>query len=106
MRFDAENVLGADGFLRLLPGDRCLVDVSESANRWGVSFSDFIAPERFGLVENLGYKASFPFSIKNMDVVSSGRMSRLFTLPHIQWEPVMQINNPLVAGKSCPFLPL
>ncbi len=97
VRFDTENVLGADGFLRLLPGDRCLVDVSESANRWGVSFSNNIADEHMiGLAENLGYSTNVPFSIKNMDVVSSGRMSRLFTLPHIQWEPVMKIENPSV----------
>ncbi|OBX26617.1 hypothetical protein LX77_01084 [Gelidibacter algens] len=96
---DAENVLGADGFLKLLPGNRCLVDVSERTNRWGVSFSDFIGAnheDQRRLSESLGYQGEFPFRLKNMDLVSSGRMSRLFTLPHIQWEPVMQIDNPLV----------
>ena len=96
IRSDGENVLGADGFLRLFPGNRCLVDVSESANRWGVSFSDSISRDRIALANSLGYSIDFPFSIKNMDVVCSGRMGRLFTLPHIQWEPVMKIKNPLV----------
>ena len=37
-----------------------------------------------------------------MDLVSSGRMSRLFTLPHIQWEPVMKIENKLVVEPDIP----
>ena len=93
---DPANVAGAYDFMQLLPGNRMLVDVSGSANQWGVSFSDFIPDNRTQLAESLGFPARFPFRIKNMDLVSSGRMSRLFTLPHIQWEPVMKIDNPLV----------
>ena len=37
---DPENLIGAFGFLAWLPGNRSLVDVSGSANLWGVSFSD------------------------------------------------------------------
>ena len=91
---DPENVLGAYGFLQSLPGNRSLLDVSGSANLWGVSFSDNIPDDKTPFVESLGFSARFPFRIKNMDLVSSGRMSRLFTLPHIQWEPVMKIENP------------
>lgn len=93
---DPANVAGAYDYMQLLPGNRLLVDVSGSANLWGVSFSDNIADNRTQLAESLGFPARFPYRIKNMDIVSSGRMSRLFTLPHIQWEPVMKINNPLV----------
>lgn len=93
---DAANVAGAYDYMQLLPGNRLLVDVSGTANLWGVSFSDTIADNRTQLAESLGFPARFPYRIKNMDIVSSGRMSRLFTLPHIQWEPVMKINNPLV----------
>ncbi len=92
---DPENIAGAYDFMQLLPGNRLLVDVSGSANLWGVSFSDNIPDNRTQLAESLGFPARFPFRIKNMDIVSSGRMSRLFTLPHIQWEPVMQVDNPL-----------
>ncbi|MCY7420213.1 MAG: hypothetical protein LH478_00485 [Chitinophagaceae bacterium] len=93
---DPENVLGAYGFLQTLPGNRSLLDVSGSANLWGVSFSDKIPDDKTPFVESLGFSARFPFRIKDMDLVSSGRMSRLFTLPHIQWEPVMKIENPAV----------
>ena len=93
---DPENIAGAYDFMQLLPGNRLLVDVSGSANLWGVSFSDFIPDNRKLLAESLGFPAGFPYRIKNMDLVSSGRMSRLFTLPHIQWEPVMRVENTLV----------
>jgi hypothetical protein len=93
---DPENIAGAYDFMQLLPGNRLLVDVSGSANLWGVSFSDFIPGNRTQLAESLGFPARFPYRIKNMDLVSSGRMSRLFTLPHIQWEPVMRVENTLV----------
>jgi hypothetical protein len=95
-RTDPENIAGAYDFMQLLPGNRLLVDVSGSANLWGVSFSDTIPGNRTQLAESLGFPASFPYRIKNMDLVSSGRMSRLFTLPHIQWEPVMRVENTLV----------
>jgi|GEM_PF-2661031 len=91
---DFENVIGAFGFLQGLPGDRSLVDVSGSANFWGVSFSSRVFDASKHLAESVGFPASFPFRIKGMDLVSSGRMSRLFTLPHIQWEPVMKVENP------------
>jgi len=101
---DLENVVGAYGFLQWLPGNRLLVDVSGSANLWGVAFSDSVPEEKKLLPESLGYPARFPFRLRDMDLVSSGRMSRLFTLPHIQWEPVMKIENPLVQENDIPAI--
>ncbi|MEO7047146.1 MAG: hypothetical protein ABI091_17720, partial [Ferruginibacter sp.] len=92
--FDPENVTGAFGYLQWLPGNLSLVDISESVNRWGVSFSDTVSEDKLILAENLGFPSGFPVRIKNMDLVSSGRMTRLFTLPHIQWEPVLKIKSP------------
>ena len=99
---DPENIAGAYDFMQILPGNRSLVDVSGSANLWGVSFSVSIDDHKKALSESVGFPAAFPFRIKNMDLVSSGRMSRLFTLPHIQWEPVMKIANPLVQENDVP----
>jgi hypothetical protein len=101
---DPENVIGAYGFLEWLPGNRSLVDVSGSANLWGVSFSDALGENDSVLSESLGYPTRFPFRIKDMDLVSSGRMTRLFTLPHIQWEPVMKIENDLVVENDIPSI--
>jgi hypothetical protein len=101
---DFENVSGSHGFLQALPGDRSLLDVSGSANFWGVSFSSRIGDEKKLLSESLGFPSTFPFRIKGMDLVSSGRMSRLFTLPHIQWEPVMRISNPQVLEPDPPVI--
>jgi hypothetical protein len=101
---DTENLVGAYDYLKLLPGNRCLVDVSDSANRWGVSFSTNVSDDKKLLVDTLGFPTQFPFRIKEMDLVSSGRLSRLFTLPHIQWEPVMKIENP--AAKEPGLLPI
>ena len=101
---DPVNVVGAYDFMQLLPGNRSLVDVSGSANHWGVSFSDIIDDDKKLLSESLGFPARFPFRIKDMDLVSSGRMSRLFTLPHIQWEPVMNVDNPLIDDKGIPSI--
>ena len=101
---DPENVIGAFGFLTWLPGNRSLVDVSGSANLWGVSFSDALGENDSVFSESLGYPTRFPFRIKEMDLVSSGRMSRLFTLPHIQWEPVMKIENDLVVENDIPSI--
>ena len=104
VQVDFDNAAGAFGFLQSLPGDRSLVDVSGRANFWGVSFSNRVPDEKKVLSESLGFPASFPYRIKNMDLVSSGRMSRLFTLPHIQWEPVVKLNNPFVAELDIPDL--
>jgi hypothetical protein len=102
MDADVENVVGAYGFMEWLPGNRSLVDVSGRANLWGVSFSATIDERKTILAESLGYSVEFPFRIKDLDVVSSGRISRLFTLPHIQWEPVMSIENPLADNTGIP----
>lgn len=91
---DTENIVGAYEFLKLLPGNRCLVDVSDSANRWGLSFSTTVTDDKKILADSLGFSVQTPLRIREMDLVSSGRLSRLFTLPHIQWEPVMKIGKP------------
>jgi hypothetical protein len=99
---DTANVAGAYDFLQILPGNRSLVDVSGSANFWGVCFSSTITEDKKMLAESLGLPARFPYRIKNMGIVSSGRMSRLFTLPHIQWEPVMKVKNSSAEEKDIP----
>src|SRR6185503_12450258 len=101
---DTANVVGAFGYLQWLPGNLSLVDVSESANRWGVSFSNTTPEDRLVLSENLGLPSGFPVRIKNMAMVTSGRIARLFTLPHIQFEPVMKIDNPNVPEPLIPSI--
>ena len=101
---DTANVVGAFGYLQWLPGNLSLVDVSESANRWGVSFSNTTPEDRLVLSENLGLPSGFPVRIKNMAMVTSGRIARLFTLPHIQFEPVMKIDNSNVSEPLIPSI--
>ena len=72
-QIDPANVAGAYDFMQLLPGNRSLVDVSGSANHWGVSFSDIIDDDKKLLSESLGFPARFPFRIKEMDLVTSGK---------------------------------
>ena len=101
---DPENLVGSYAFLHWLPGNRSLVDVSGRTNQWGVAFSTNITNDYNLLPESLGYPHNFPFRLNNMALVSSGRLSRLFTLPHIQWEPVMNISNPSVPEPGVPAI--
>ncbi|WPU91896.1 hypothetical protein SNE25_21500 [Mucilaginibacter sabulilitoris] len=105
--YDAGNLIGAFGFLQWMPGDICLVDVSGRASQMGVAFSSPWINNALGggnfPLNTTGYGGRFTYQINNMELVSSGRLVRAFTLPHIQWEPVTNIENPNLTEAEVPF---
>lgn len=81
-----------------------LLDVSSHADQMGVSFGEPLHVEQdergdFNIRTQDTYLSSYanvaglPFSISNMNVVSTGTRIRALTLPQISWEPLL--NNPL-----------
>ena len=78
-----------------------LLDVSTNADLCGISF-DFLAG-RDQLIRThvaAGTGASpFPVQVDGMDVVSQGRNAKVFTVPMISWEPLVNLSViPPVAG--------
>ncbi|MFN7116640.1 MAG: hypothetical protein ACK4TA_07545 [Saprospiraceae bacterium] len=78
-----------------------LLDVSTAADWMGVNlgFMD----------ERLIFEKSFeilpdqsPLSAEGMDVVATGRFVRLFTVPQISWEPVINITQPFNVNNDPP----
>jgi hypothetical protein len=105
--YDPVNLVGAFGFLQWIPGNLCLVDVSGRASRMGIAFSSAwsanVNERNQILINNTGYTSQFTYQIQNLELVSSGRLVRAFTLPHIQWEPVTNIPNPNLTEAEIPF---
>ncbi len=89
-----------------------LLDVSSNANQFGVSFASFgreklalmrthaVAPVNNDAVTNL----QFPIQVKGMDVVSPGLFAKVFTVPQISWEPVVNLTDPLKINPTNPAL--
>lgn len=77
--FDEALSVGPEGLL--------LLDVSSNADQLGVGVG---LPERATIA---GF-AGLPFSIAGLDLVTQGVNARTFTVPQIQWEPVINIPNP------------
>jgi hypothetical protein len=79
-----------------------LLDVSTNADLLGVSFGQF-DDRRLQLFTTHnaagGATASgFPFQVQGLDVVSSARNVRAFTVPLISWEPVFNLTDDVVPG--------
>ncbi|RNI33395.1 hypothetical protein EFY79_19280 [Hanamia caeni] len=84
-----------------------LLDVSTNADLLGVSIGfvneEFIFRETFK-VEPITENQN-PLSIQGMDVVASGRFVRIFTVPQISWEPLINIPTPDATNPPTPFDP-
>ncbi|HZW65964.1 MAG TPA: hypothetical protein VFF23_09765, partial [Hanamia sp.] len=84
-----------------------LLDVSTNADLLGVSIGfvneEYIFQETFKVepAEN----TQNPISIQGMDVVASGRFVRIFTVPQISWEPLINIPTPDATNPPTPFDP-
>ena len=63
-----------------------LLDVSSNAGQFGVGFGAARSRD--------DAKTQNPFSITDLDLVTPGVNIRSFTVPQIQWEPVINIPNP------------
>ncbi len=77
-----------DEALGVGPESLLLLDVSSNADQLGVGIGGI---REFAPVGGL---AGFPFSISALDLVSKGVNVRTFTVPQIQWEPVVNKPNP------------
>lgn len=84
-----------------------LLDVSSSANQMGVSlnFSNTRDNDRatnLELFKTFGVETSgsndFPLQIQGMNVVSASKNVRLFALPQVAWEPVINLSAPTTVG--------
>jgi len=78
-----------------------LLDVSTAADWMGVNVGyldeQFIFERRFEVVTDQN-----PLSADGMDVVATGRLVRLFTVPQISWEPVLNKSKATNAANDPP----
>jgi hypothetical protein len=82
-----------------------LLDVSTNADLCGVSFDVVTARDQFGTTTHVPVPAAasaFPVQVQGMDVVSQGRNVKVFTVPMISWEPVINLSQSFVAGDPLP----
>ncbi|MCF2151906.1 hypothetical protein IQ276_036980 [Desmonostoc muscorum LEGE 12446] len=77
-----------------------LLDVSTNADLYGVSFNVF--DTRGALVATYAAAANTPaaspIQVRGMEVVSPGRNVKVFTVPQISWEPLINLTPPQVLG--------
>jgi hypothetical protein len=84
-------------------GQVLLLDVSGNADQLGVSFNyTYGIRDRQPDVPAATSAGGFPFQAKGVEIIASGKNVRAFTLPHIQWEPVKNIQNPVADPPTFP----
>ncbi len=73
-----------------------LVDVSSNVDQFGVGWG--LERDVRGMVASFGSAAAAapPLQIVGLDLSAPGRNLRVFLLPQVQWEPVVNQPNPLV----------
>ena len=77
-----------------------LLDVSTNADLYGVSFDWLYGRDqliRTHVATTTG-GSTFPVQVRGMDVVSQGRNAKVFTVPMISWEPLINLSQPHVPG--------
>lgn len=81
-----------------------LLDVSTNADLCGVSFDWLYGRDQLVTthVPVATSGSSFPVQVEGMDVVSQGRNVRVFTVPQISWEPLINLSPKVVAGDPPP----
>ena len=77
-----------------------LLDVSTNADLFGVSFNWLYGRDQLVLthVPAASGASQFPVQVQGMDVVSQGRNAKVFTVPMISWEPLLNLSQPHVLG--------
>lgn len=77
-----------------------LLDVSTNADLYGVSFNVFgtrgATLATYAAAANT--PAASPIQVRGMEVVSPGRNVKVFTVPQISWEPLINLTPPKVLG--------
>jgi hypothetical protein len=84
-----------------------LLDVSTNADLLGVSIGyvneEYIFEKTFDVQP--ADTSQNPMAIQGMDVVASGRFVRIFTVPQISWEPLINIPTPDATNPPTSFDP-
>ena len=86
-----------------------LLDVSTNADLLGVNIGfineQFIFSRTFNIQgdQQVVDTSKNPLAIQGMDVVATSRFVRIFTVPQISWEPLLNITTPFNAVKDPPF---
>jgi hypothetical protein len=77
-----------------------LLDVSTNADLFGIGFNWLFGRDQFVLthVSTAAGASQFPVQVQGMDVVSLGRNAKVFTVPMISWEPLLNLSQPFVSG--------
>ncbi|HEX8031652.1 MAG TPA: hypothetical protein VF491_24455, partial [Vicinamibacterales bacterium] len=76
-----------------------LLDVSTNADLFGVSFD--LLSGRDSVIRTHVAKSpdsAFPVQVRGMDVVSQGRNAKVFTVPMVSWEPLINLSQQHVPG--------
>lgn len=68
-----------------------MLDVSSNVGQIGVGFGRSYGSIEVGNFKSMSSSLAIPFSIKGMDLVASEGILRIFMLPQIQWEPVINV---------------
>ncbi len=77
-----------------------LLDVSSNADLFGVSFNLPFGRDKFLLSQRTGSQTAdgYPIQVKGMEVVSRGINVKVFTVPQISWEPLINLTAPAISG--------
>jgi hypothetical protein len=82
-----------------------LLDVSTNADLYGISFNVFGRSDRLVTthVALPNSSQTSPIQVQGLEVVSPGQNVRVFTVPQISWEPVLNLTPPQVEGDPPAF---
>lgn len=77
-----------------------LLDVSTNADLCGVSFDLLGGRDQLVTTHRpvSSISGTFPLQVHGMDVVSQGRNVKVFTVPQMSWEPLVNLSQPQIAG--------
>ena len=110
IQIDNETIWN-DVFRLFLDDVFALLDVSSNADQMGISFASFSAQRAellryysINVVDESTVNFTFPIQAQGMDVVTYGLFAKVFALPQISWEPV--INTTAPSSSADPPIPL
>ena len=103
------ETLWNDTFRLFIDDIFALLDVSSNAAQMGVSFASFnqqraTSLNRFSIaaVDANTVNFQFPIQVQGMDVTTYGLFAKVFALPQISWEPVLNLTDPTTINPSNP----
>ena len=110
MQIDNETIWN-NVFRLFLDDVFALLDVSSNADQMGISFASFSAKRAellryysINVVDESTVNFTFPIQAQGMDVATYGLFAKVFALPQISWEPVINTSAP--SSSEDPPIPL